>query len=90
MAPATAKALTFGSETKARNADEDFCEFFPRELFAIQRFGARRRLQDSQRAAAKLGAIANPAGDDCARRRLDAREKYRAAARERAAQNKIG
>ncbi len=71
MAPAAAKALTGRSETKARNADEDFCEIIARELFATERFGARRRLHDAEGAADKLGAIANPAGDDRTRQGVD-------------------
>jgi len=74
VAPATAKALTFDSESNAGNAYDD-----ESELGTIELFCGVRRLEDSESAAMKLGAIANPSGNDRARARVDTRIEDRAA-----------
>lgn len=74
MTPATTQPLTLGSEGNAGNTDENF-----RENFVIKSLRRRGRLEDSIRAGRELGVIANPAGNDHARRAIDARIEYRAA-----------
>ena len=74
MAPAPAKALAFESEGNAGNAYDDLSE-----LRTIQLVRRLRRLEDSEGAAMKLGAIANPSRNDSARRHVDPRIEDRAA-----------
>ena len=66
MTPATAQPLTFESKGNAGNAHENF-----REIFAVESFRRRGRLEDSVRTADKLGAIANASGDYRAGRSID-------------------
>jgi len=84
MTPATTQALPFESEGDAGDTDQNFCE-----LLAVERFGRLRRLEDSVSSAAKLGAIANPAGNDRAAGRIDARKKDGALRRKRVGQEKF-
>ncbi len=85
MTPATTQSLSFDTEGNAGNTDQNF-----RETFAVERLGRRGRLQDSIRAARKLGTIANPSRDDSARHRIDARVENGAARRQRVSQYAIG
>jgi hypothetical protein len=80
VAPATAKALTFKSEGHAGNTYKDWSE-----ALRLERVRRGRRLEDSVRAAMKLGAIANPPGNDRARRggSFDLRIEDRAAGAQR-------
>jgi len=84
MTPATTQALPFESEGNAGDTDQNF-----RELLAVERFGRLRRLEDSVSAAAELGAIANPAGNDRAVGRIDARKKDGSVRRQRVGQKKV-
>jgi len=84
MTPATTQALPFESEGNPGDTDQNF-----RELLTIERFGRFGRREDSVGAAAKLGAIANPAGNDRARGRIDAWKKDGALRRKRAGQKKV-
>src|SRR5271154_6508986 len=74
MTPATTQSLSFGSEGNAGNTDENF-----RENFAVENFRRRGRREDSKCAGSELGEIANPAGNDHARRSVEARVEYSAA-----------
>ena len=85
VAPATAKALTLDSEGNAGNAYDDRSE-----LGTIELFCGVRRLEDPERTAMKLGAIANPARDDSARRHIDPRIEDRAAGAQRLGENNVG
>ena len=67
MTPATTQSLSFESEGNAGNTHENF-----REFFAVESFRRRGRLEDSIRAGRELGVIANPSGNDHARRAIDA------------------
>ncbi len=85
MTPATAQSAAFESEGDAGNAYENF-----RELFAIERLGRLGRLEDSIRTAGEFGSIANPARDDRARRRVNARIEDGAAGSQRVGQDAVG
>ena len=76
VAPATAKALAFDSEGHAGNTYNDMSK-----ALRFEHFGRGRRLENSVRAAMKLGAIANAAGNDRTRRSVsfDLRIEDRAA-----------
>ena len=74
MTPATTQALPFKSEGDAGNTDQNFCE-----MFAVQSLGRLRRLEDSEAAADKLGAIANSSRDDLVRSGVDPRIEHGAA-----------
>ena len=81
MTPATAQPLSFESEGNAGYTHENF-----REIFAVESFRRRGRLEDSVRTAGKLGAIANASRDDHARRCIDARIEDGASRRKRVGQ----
>ena len=85
VAPATAKALTFDSEGDAGNTYNDLLK-----LRCIERVRRIRRLEDSEGAAMKLGAIANASGNDRARRSIDTRIEDRAASAQRIGQDNVG
>ena len=85
MTPATAQPLPFESEGDAGNTDENF-----RELFAVERLGRLGRLEDSMRTAGEFGSIANPARDDRARRRVNARIADGATGGQRVGQDAVG
>ncbi len=74
VAPATTKALAFETESHAGNTYDDLFE-----RCCLERVGQLRRLENSIGAGAKLGAIANPPGNDRARFRFDSRIENRAA-----------
>lgn len=85
MTPATAQSAAFESEGDAGNTYENF-----RELFAIERLGRLRRLEDSIGTAGEFGSIANPSRDNRARRRVNARIKHGAASGQRVGQDAAG
>ena len=85
VAPATAKALTFASESHAGNADDDLSE-----VLKFERVGRLRRLEDVVRAAIKLGAIANPPRGHRADTGIDLRIEDRAAGAYRVGKDKVG
>src|SRR5271154_4775036 len=84
VTPATTQSLTFESEGNAGNTDENFCE-----IFAVQNFRRRGRLEDSISTGLELRVIANPSGNDHARLAIDARIKYGAARRLRVGKDPI-
>ena len=87
VAPATAKALTLDSEGHAGNAYDDVSE-----LGTIELFCGLGWLEDPERAAMKLSAVANASRDDSARRhvRLDPRIEDRTAGVQRIGQDNVG
>jgi len=86
MTPATTQSLTFGSEGNAGNTDENFRETFVSLIESLRRRG---RLEDSKCAGRELGAIANPSGNDHARRAIDAWIEDRAPRRQRVGEDTI-
>jgi len=85
VAPATAKALTLDSEGHAGNAYDDGSE-----LGTIELFCGLGWLEDPERAAMELGAIANASRKDRARAQVDARIEDRAAGAQRFGENNVG
>ena len=85
VAPATAKALTLDSEGHAGNAYDDVSE-----LGTIELFCGLGWLEDPERAAMKLSAIANASRDDRAPLRIDPRIEDRAAGAQRFCENNFG
>jgi len=85
VAPATAKALTFESEGNAGNAYDDVSE-----LGTIELFCGLGWLEDPERAAMKLVAVANASRDDRAPLRIDPRIEDRAAGAQRIGENNVG
>ena len=81
MTPATAQPLSFESEGNAGYAHENF-----REIFAVENFRRRGRLEDSIRTAGKLGAIANTSRDCRALYSVNPRIEDSASRRERVGQ----
>ena len=84
MTSATAQPLSFESEGNAGNTDENF-----RKTFAVENLRRRGRLEDSVRTARELGAIANAAGNDRARRSIYARIEDGASRRQRVSRDTV-